>query len=108
MAENRPVIFSGSKKTGGHAFICDGYDGNGMFHFNWGWNGQSNGFFLMNVVNPDAQGTGSASGAYGYVLDQSALIGIEPGETSNERILTAADFTYRNAMTTRNSADEDF
>ena len=108
LAENRPVIFSGSKKTGGHAFICDGYDGNGMFHFNWGWNGQSNGFFLMNVVNPDAQGTGSASGAYGYVLDQSALIGIEPGEASNERILTAADFTYRNAMTTRNSADEDF
>ena len=40
----RPVLYSGSKQDSGHAFICDGYDGNGMFHINWGWNGNSNGY----------------------------------------------------------------
>ncbi len=75
----RPVIYRGRKVSGGHAFICDGYDGNGMFHFNWGWNGKSNGYFLLNVLNPDLQGTGSASGTYGYIIDQALIAGLEPG-----------------------------
>lgn len=108
LAQRRPVIFSGSKRTGGHAFICDGYDGEGRFHFNWGWNGQSNGYFLINVVNPDAQGTGSASGTYGYILDQTALIGIEPGESDNECILSLTDFLLTSANTTRDGTDESF
>ena len=33
----RPVLFSGNGNQGGHAFICDGYDGSGLYHFNWGW-----------------------------------------------------------------------
>ena len=79
LAENRPVILSGRKSTGGHAYVCDGYDGYGMFHINWGWNGQSNGYFLLNVLNPDLQGTGSATGAEGYILSQLAVVGIKPG-----------------------------
>ena len=78
LAAGRPVIYSGSKASGGHAFICDGYDGNGMFHINWGWNGLSNGYFLLNVLNPDEQGTGSADGPYGYIYSQSALLGLQP------------------------------
>lgn len=31
-----PVIMSGHG-SGGHAFVCDGYNSNGMFCFNWGW-----------------------------------------------------------------------
>ena len=35
--EGKPFFMSGLG-TGGHAFICDGYDpANGKFHFNWGW-----------------------------------------------------------------------
>ena len=79
LAKGRPVVYRGSKKDSGHAFVCDGYDGNGMYHINWGWNGQSNGYFLLNVLNPDAQGTGSASGSYGYIIGQAMVIGIEPG-----------------------------
>ena len=33
-----------------HAFICDGYDDNGLFHFNWGWSGSHNGFFAMSAL----------------------------------------------------------
>ena len=45
----RPIYYSGYTKTGegrdanGHAFVCDGkHPSNGKFHFNWGWDGQSN------------------------------------------------------------------
>ena len=108
LAANRPVIYSGSKKSGGHAFICDGYDGEGLFHINWGWNGQSNGYFLLNVLNADIQGTGSASGAYGYIYSQAAIVGIEPGEGSSTFALTATDFVLKSATTTRSGSSYDF
>ena len=108
LAANRPVIFSGSKKTGGHAFICDGFDGEGMFHINWGWNGQSNGFFLLNVLNPDLQGTGSASGVYGYIYNQAAIVGIEPGEGENEFALTSTNVVLNDVSTTRSGSNYDF
>ncbi|MBQ0049483.1 MAG: C10 family peptidase [Bacteroidales bacterium] len=44
----RPIFYSGtSSRDGGHAFICDGYDGNGYFHFNWGWGGYLDNYFLV-------------------------------------------------------------
>ena len=47
----RPLLYSGSGDQGGHAFVCDGYDDNGLFHFNWGW-GVANGFFALGNMNP--------------------------------------------------------
>lgn len=34
----RPVFYSASNEDGkgGHAFVCDGYDSEDYFHFNWG------------------------------------------------------------------------
>lgn len=109
IAASRPVIYSGSKASSGHAFICDGYDGNGMFHINWGWNGQSNGYFLLNVLNPDLQGTGSASGAYGYIYSQAAVVGIEPGtSTNNEVMFTVTNVVLNSMTTTRSSINSNF
>ena len=108
LAEGRPVIYSGSKASGGHAFICDGYDGNGMFHMNWGWDGMSNGYYLLNVLNPDAQGTGSANEAYGYILDQFIVAGIEPGEADSEFALTAGNVRLNGAVTSRTSSNANF
>ena len=108
LAEGRPVIYSGSKASGGHAFICDGYDGNGMFHMNWGWDGMSNGYYLLNVLNPDAQGTGSANEAYGYIFDQFIVAGIEPGEADSEFALTAGDVALNSAVTSRTSSNSNF
>lgn len=50
---NRPMVYSGSDQaSGGHAFNCDGYDDADYFHFNWGWGGYSNGYFLISNLNP--------------------------------------------------------
>ncbi len=108
LAANRPVIYSGSKASGGHAFLCDGYDGEGLFHINWGWDGMSNGYFLLNVLNPDAQGTGSADEAYGYIFNQSIVCDIEPGEGDSEFALTAGSVALNDAVTTRTSSNANF
>lgn len=46
----RPMYYSGrTSDNSGHAFVCDGYQGND-FHFNFGWSGSNNGFYsLYNV-----------------------------------------------------------
>ncbi len=49
----RPVYYSGGSEEAGHAFICDGYDSNNMFHFNWGWNGKYDGWFKVRKLNPN-------------------------------------------------------
>ena len=40
----RPVLLGGSNGSVGHAFICDGYNDLGEFHFNYGWGGVSDGW----------------------------------------------------------------
>ena len=47
----RPVFYGGKGSQGSHAFVCDGYDGNDLLHFNWGW-GRANGYFALGNLNP--------------------------------------------------------
>ncbi len=72
-----PICYGGSG-TGSHAFICDGYSENGLFHFNWGWSGSSNGYFRLSALNPQNQGIGSFTG--GYTLNQNIYVLLTPDE----------------------------
>jgi hypothetical protein len=38
--------------TSDHQFIIDGYDSEGRFHINWGWNGRDDGWYFLNALNP--------------------------------------------------------
>ena len=110
LAARRPVIYRGNKEEGGHAFVCDGYDGQGMFHINWGWNGSSNGYFLLSILNPDSQGTGGADGTYGYIQDQAMVYGIEPGTIapSSDPEVTVRQIEVQSYSNTRSSSDQNF
>ncbi len=78
-----PVIYWG----GIHCFVCDGYQGDGYFHFNWGWAGSGDGYFLIDALNPKTVGTGG--NAAGYNSEQGALFGIKPaGATPSPRHYT--------------------
>ena len=66
----RPVLYSGVDESGGHAFICDGYDSEGYFHFNIGWGGDGDGFYLTDAV--------LGEGLSGLNSQQEAIIGIYP------------------------------
>lgn len=72
----RPVLYAGFGSGGGHAFVADGYDNTDRFHFNWGWGGMSDGYFLVGSLNPGSTGSGGGSG--GYNSGQQAVIGIKP------------------------------
>ncbi|MBD5358047.1 MAG: hypothetical protein HDR88_13750 [Bacteroides sp.] len=73
-----PVLYGGgSMLGGGHSFVCDGYDGNGYFHFNWGWSGMSDGYFSLDALNPQSLGSGGGTGG-GYNFTQDAVLGIQP------------------------------
>ena len=73
-----PVIYNGTSIDGGHSFVCDGYDGEGYFHINWGWDGLSDGYFLLDALNPDAQGTGGSAAEGGFNYSQDAYFAIQP------------------------------
>lgn len=64
----RPLYYDGSG-TGGHAFVCDGYQNTHYFHFNWGWNGSYNGYFLLTNLNPGGMNFGNYN---------SAVFGLKP------------------------------
>ena len=55
-----PVFYYGNYPTdapssdGYHAFVVDGYDNEGKFHANWGWNGSYDGWYFINDFDPKA------------------------------------------------------
>jgi len=58
----RPIPYRGSG-SGGHAFVCDGYDDMDYFHFNWGWSGSYNGYYLLSSLLPGTHDFTSSHGA---------------------------------------------
>lgn len=70
ISEGAPVYIQGrNEMQGGHAFLCDGYDNNGYFHYNLGGN---TGYFLSNAT--------------GYDADQYLFFNIKPNQGGQPRI----------------------
>ena len=74
---NRPCLYQGQTSTEinsmGHAFVCDGYNSDNFFHFNWGWSGREDGYFRLDAITPLN---------YNFSYLQACLIGIEPKENT--------------------------
>lgn len=54
-----PVYISGMNKSGGnygHAWVIDGIDSFGRFHMNFGWGGQSDGYYSLRHIAPATAG----------------------------------------------------
>ena len=110
VSEERPVLYGGSSISGGHQFIVDGYDGNGLFHMNWGWGGKSDGYYVLSLANPDEVGAGGGTSADGYSAEQHAIIGLMPDDGEPEKPLFYAGFyqDLEQDVFTREAASEDF
>ena len=104
----RPVLFGGSKLSGGHEFVCDGYDGRGLYHFNWDWRGAYNGYFLLTVINPKGGGSGSINGNDGYISGQAIVVGLEPSKTVNEGQALISSVSVGSDYYTRSNTSSDF
>lgn len=97
LAAQRPVVYCGTGTGGGHAFVCDGYNDEGLYHINWGWSGEADGYFNLNFLQPDELGIGGGFGG-GFSMEQGAVIGIKPdrNDTSKDTelpLLTTRKFT---------------
>lgn len=95
LANSRPVFYDGQSTGGGHAFVVDGYDSDGLFHVNWGWNGYCDGYFRLAVLNPHSStGSGASFSDDGYSMDQGAVIGISAESEVLPKKLRADNISY--------------
>ena len=66
-----PIYYAGADNAGegGHAFVIDGYDADGLVHVNWGWYGRFGGYYNIDLLNPRI---------YHFSIQQEMITGIVP------------------------------
>lgn len=71
---------TGVSGAAGHFFVLDGYDATtGLFHFNWGWSGNFDGYYSLTALEPGVGGVGAGTGSFNY--DQQMFVNVQPTET---------------------------
>ena len=109
VANQRPVLYGGRNESTGHQFVVDGYDGQGLFHVNWGWGGYADGYFSLSILNSDGHGIGGGSSENGYSMDQDAIIGLQPDQgQAGVASLFCITPSFGNTTYTRSSSAESF
>ena len=98
LRDGYPILYAGGSATS-HAWVIDGFDDANMFHMNFGWSGQDNGYYSIDVIYV---GMDNFSDAH------SMIINIKPANTKltcqfeyavdeyNEMEYTFHDFTKGN------------
>ncbi|MEI6854229.1 MAG: C10 family peptidase, partial [Bacteroidota bacterium] len=87
---SRPIQYAGwnSANTSAHTWVCDGYDQNDYFHMNWGWSGNHDDYFTIDLTNE------SGTSILPYKYFEQVLIGIEPNGGSCIYTLSANSNTF--------------
>lgn len=67
----RPILYVGDSDEGGHAFVFDGVQSDGKVHINWGWGGNMDGYYDMDVMSSKAE----------FTERQQMIIGFKPEPT---------------------------
>jgi hypothetical protein len=80
LSEDGPIYYGGaSYSSGGHAFVLHGYRADGMVYVNWGWSGDEDGYYNIDLLNP---------GYYHFDMGQDMIIGVKgaPRELTEENV----------------------
>ena len=80
----RPIMYAGTgyedpndeETAYGHSFVCDGYDSDNLFHFNFGWGNWCDGYYDIDALETTDPGSGGGNGEYS--LEQDVIVGIMP------------------------------
>ena len=80
-----PLYYSGSDDSGagGHAFVCDGYDENDYFHFNWGWSGRDNAWCPIGALNTTRYAFNQMNGFTGHIIPQGDVYYSRPDSVAD-------------------------
>lgn len=98
LAAGRPILVSGWTMTNGHAFVIDGYDGNGFYHVMWGLgDGYCDGYYNIDYMSADQPQWyhHPDNPENGQNLLQSFCVGIQP-ETSALNTQESHVFAFAN------------
>lgn len=88
LKRGNPVIMCGSGNNECHCFVCDGYrSSDDMFHFNWGWDGDGNGWFKLTALTPTT---------HNFTTSKNSIVGLTPtilGDVNGDGRINMADVT---------------
>ena len=93
LQKGNPVIMCGtgnnsSGKSECHCFVCDGYrSSDDMLHFNFGWDGDGNGWFKFTALTPTT---------HNFSSSKNAIVGLTPtilGDVNGDGKINMSDVT---------------
>ena len=93
--EGMPLYYSGSDENGagGHAFVCDGYDENDYFHFNWGWSGRDDAWCPIGALNTTKYAFNDSNAFIGHIHPQPANYYQRPENITDFEVVENDDMT---------------
>lgn len=69
LSQGLPIFYTGnSPSLGGHAFVIDGYNTEGLVHINWGWKGIDDGYYDIDLTKSGTD----------FCNNQTMVVGIKP------------------------------
>jgi len=93
-----PIIYCGGDTNGGgHAFVANGINEDGLLYVNWGWDGYCDGYYDMDLMNPTIiDGTNTENLAFSE--GQNILMGFHPTALTTDHVQsifgTATPYTF--------------
>ncbi|MBR4138319.1 MAG: C10 family peptidase [Bacteroidales bacterium] len=93
--EGLPLYYSGQDDSGagGHAFVCDGYDENDYFHFNWGWSGKDDAWCPIGALNTTKYAFNQMNGFTGHIIPNSLEYNNRPENITDFEVVENEDMT---------------
>jgi hypothetical protein len=85
LSNGGPLMYNGcivNSTQYAHEFVCDGYLDDDLFHINWGWGEDYNGYYRLTALDPYCAGFNTTS--YGYLYYQDVVCYIKPAEANSK------------------------
>lgn len=79
LAVRSPVLYGAHNSDGGHAFLLTGVDEEGFVYVNWGWRGNTDGFYSLELMDPYGQG------GDGFTNSPTMITGIRPTPLATDK-----------------------
>lgn len=105
--EGMPLYYSGQDDDfqGGHAFVCDGYDEDDYFHFNWGWNGKDDAWCPIGALNTTKYHFNTFTGFTGHIRPASEDYFLRPENITEFEVVENSDMASVNISWTNPEND---
>ena len=103
LQSRRPMLYSGvHPDNGGHSVVLDGYQAStGLYHFNFGWGGQGDGWYTVD----DATGMNGFNSSQDLVYNFTPLVQNMTGELKTTAIYHKAPSTISLSVTNNGTLD---